>query len=45
MRLGHVALIVRDIGAMLAFYVGARGLRVTGRGGHARGRDAERTLG
>jgi catechol 2,3-dioxygenase-like lactoylglutathione lyase family enzyme len=39
MRLGHVALTVRDVDAMLAFYVGALGLRVSDRG-HARGRDA-----
>jgi catechol 2,3-dioxygenase-like lactoylglutathione lyase family enzyme len=37
MRLGHVAFVVRDVDAMLAFYVGKLGLRVADRG-HARGR-------
>lgn len=38
MRLGHVVFLVRDVEAMVGFYSGRLGLRVTDRG-HARGRD------
>jgi len=38
MRLGHVALVVRDLDAMVEFYVGKLGLQVADRG-HTRGRD------